>query len=164
MKLSFKQFILSKKSIKVIVIHQLQIMYLYVELYSKKSIKQIWPFSTFFVQYHRKRAWFRWLRHTFYECWPHLLGDSRGLSLVQFEDSLHDADLCGGGGLPGKGTPVVHNNASTDHLATPVHSTGYQGNLKIGLAINGLYFIRGNFMEANWGLLPPKSCVSLAKL
>ena len=28
-----QQFILSKKSIKVIVIHQLQIMYLYVELY-----------------------------------------------------------------------------------------------------------------------------------
>jgi hypothetical protein len=53
------------------------------------------------------------LCHALDETSSHLLGDGRGLAVVELEHGLDDRELGGGGVLPGEGAPVVHHHACT---------------------------------------------------
>jgi hypothetical protein len=46
-----------------------------------------------------------------------------------FEDTLHNLYLGGGGFEPAECRPVIHNEPSTNHITSPVDGPGTEGNL-----------------------------------
>lgn len=70
------------------------------------------------------------LHHAVDERIPHLVDDGGGLCVLELEDTLNHRQLRAGGVHAGKGAPVIHHHSSSNQIASTVHSSSHEGNLK----------------------------------
>lgn len=59
-----------------------------------------------------------------------LIHDGRRLGILDLEDALNDTELSACRVQTSKGTPVVNNETSADHIKTTVHRSSHKGDLQ----------------------------------